>query len=219
MFARLFYILNLFLFVSLHVFSQSNELDNNLLNIKADTLILNVLYTNDFDKQTEISEIKDLYKLSIWHFAPGVSYDFIRNRYYLTVGTSGLVNHFISKKQETRRVSAIERKYKAKQLADELKVTNQLLSIQADYQNILLTRKAVQIEIDIFLIHKEQYAKNEIDTEQFLTHKRNIINVIRNQNAAVTELYKSILNLSTICNTEISADLSNLYFNIDFMDN
>ena len=219
MFARLFLSLNLLLSISLIVTGQSNGQNNDLLCIQADTLILNVLSTNDFDKQTEIEEIKDLYKLSLWHFAPGVSYDFIRNRYYLTVGTSGLVNHFISKKQETRRISAIERKYKAKQLADELRVTNQLLSIQADYQNILLSRKAAKIEIDIFLIHKEQYSKNEIDTEQFLTHKRNIINVIRNQNSSVTCLYKEILNLSTICNTEITADLSNLYFDIDFIDN
>ena len=218
MFARLLLSLNLLLSISLSVTGQLNGQANGLLNIRADTLIFNVLNTNDFDKQTEIEEIQNLYKLSVWHFAPGVSYDFIRNRYYLTVGTSGLVNHFISKKQETRRISAIERKYKAKQLADELKVTNQLLSIQADYQNILLSRKAAQIEIDIFIIHKEQYAKNEIDTEQFLSHKRNIINVIRNQNSAVTGLYKEILNLSSICNSTISADLSDLYFNLDFIE-
>ena len=215
---RLFLFINLLLSVSLNVTSQTNKQEDILLDLKLDTLILNVLSTNDFDKQTEIDEIQNLYKLSVWHFAPGVSYDFIRNRYYLTVSTSGLVSHFISKKQENRRVSAIERKYKAKQLADELRVTNQLLSIQADYQNILLSQKAVNIEIDIFNIHKEQYAKNEIDTEQFLNHKRSIINTIRIQNSAVTELYKQILTLSSICNTTISADLSHLYFDLNFIE-
>jgi hypothetical protein len=204
--------------VSFAVLAQSNGQDTTLLNIRADTLILNLHNSNDFDKQTEIDEIKDLYKLSIWHFAPGISYDFIRNRYYLTISTSGLVSHFISKKQEKRRVSTIERKYKAKLFGDEIKVTNSLLAIQAGFQDLLLAKKAVQIEIDIFLIQQEQYSKNEIDTEKYLTAKKNIINTIKNHNASVTELYKEILNLSSICNSHISADLSNLYFDLRFLD-
>ena len=222
MFGRLIFSLNFFLSLSiLQLAAQpvGNGQANSLLDIKADTLIFNVLTYNDFEKQTEISEIKNLYKLSVWHFAPGISYDFMRNRYYLTVSTSGLVNHFVSKKQEHRRVSAIERKYKSKQLADELKVVNKLMSIQADYQDILLAKQVVQIEIDIFRIHQEQYTQNEIDTEQFLNSKRSIINSIKNYNSAVTGLYKEILNLSSICNSNISADISDLYFSLDFIEN
>jgi hypothetical protein len=218
MYVRLSFALCFFLSFSLLAKSQEGRQPDRLLNIRADTLILNVLSANDFDKETEISEIKNLYKLSVWHFSPGISYDFVRNRYYLTVSTSSLVNHFVSKKQEKRRVSAIERKYKAKQLADELRVTNQLMSIQAEYQDIIMSKRIVLIEIDIFLLHQEQYSKNEIDTEQFLTHKRNIINVIKNHNSAVTNLYKEILNLSSICNTPLSADLSNLQFDLNFIE-
>jgi hypothetical protein len=208
----------LLLFVSIPATAQSDEQNNFLLNFPADTLILNILNVNEFDKQTEIGEIKDLYKLSVWHFAPGVSYDFIRNRYYLTVSTSGLVSHFVNKKQEKRRINAIERRYRAKQIGDELKVTNKLMSIQADYQDIVLSKRAVQIEIDIFLIQKEQYEKNEIDTEKFLNAKKNIINVIRNYNGSVTALYKEILELSSICSYPVPADLSDLYFNLNFIE-
>jgi hypothetical protein len=169
---------------------------------------------NSFDKETEIGEIKNLYKLSIWHFAPGISYDFIRNNYYLTVSTSGLVSHFINKKQETRRIHAIERKYKAKDLADELKISNLVLAIKADYQDLILAKQAVKLEIDIFMIQKEQFAKNEIDTEKYLTAKKNIINTVKNHNSTITELYKQILNLSGICNYSIPADLSDLYFTL-----
>jgi hypothetical protein len=185
--------------------------------MQADSLIENLHLTNAFDRETEIGEIRNLYKLSLWHFAPGVSYDFIRNHYYLTVSTSGLVNHFINKKQERRRIGAIERKYKAKEISDELRISNLLLAIRADYQDLQLARQAVQIEIDIFLIQKEQYEKNEIDTEKFLTAKKNIINTIKNHNSAVTELYKQILNLSGICNASIPADLKDLYFSLDFL--
>jgi hypothetical protein len=217
MIERIYISLILLLSVSSPVIAQTNGQNDNLLNIQADTLIINVLSTNNFDKQTEIDEIKDLYKLSIWHFAPGISYDFINNRYYLTVSTSGLVNHFVSKKQEKRRISAIERKYKAKETADELKVANKLLSIQADYQDLILSKKSVQIEIDIFMILKEQHEKNEIDMEKYLNAKKNIINTIKIHNSAVTELYKEILQLSSICNSPISADLSGLYFKLDFL--
>ncbi|MDR0572655.1 MAG: hypothetical protein LBG96_01250 [Tannerella sp.] len=172
--------------------------------------------TNTFDKETEIGEIKDIYKLSVWYFAPGISYDFIRNRYYLTVSTSGLVNHFIGKKQEKQRISAIERKYRAKEIADELRVSNLILAIQADYQDLLLAKQAVQI--DIFIIQKEQFEENEIDTEKFLNAKKNIISTVKNHNSAVTDLYKQILNLSGICNYSIPADLNSLYFTLNFLE-
>ena len=202
-----------------YVHSQSKERQQYLPDIRADSLIYNALILNAYDKQTEIEEIKNLYKLSIWHFAPGISYDFIRNRYYLTVGTSGLVNHFVNKKMEQRRLGVIDRKYKAKDITDELKVSNQILSIQADFQDLIFSKKAVQKEIEIFLIHKEQFAQNEIDTEKFLNSQKNIISSIKNHNSSVTTLYKNILTLSSICNTPISADsLDELYFSLNILD-
>jgi hypothetical protein len=195
-----------------------NAQDDSVLLFNVDDLIVNAQLINKFDKNTEIGEIKDLYKLSIWHFAPGISYDFIRNRYYLTISTSGLVNHFIGKRQEKRRINTIERKYKAKNLADELKINNHALAIQADYKDLVLAKQIVQIEIDIFLIQKEQYIKNEIDTEKFLTSKKNIINTIKTHNNTVTELYKKILEISNMSDTPVQLDLSNLYFNLGFLE-
>ena len=203
---------------SSHVRGQTNEQLRYSLNIKADSLIFNVLNANSFDKQTEVDEIKNLYNLSPWHFAPGLSYDFIRNRCYLSISTSGLVSHFVNKKMEKRRLGVIDRKYKVKDLSDELRVSNQILSIQADHQDLLLSKKAVCNEIEIFLIHKQQFANNEIDTEKFLNSQKSIINAIKNHNSSVTALYKNILNLSSICNYPISADLDDLYFSLDFMD-
>jgi hypothetical protein len=213
MLRRLSYILFLLSFIYL-----VNAQDDTTLLIDIENLIINVQLVNDFDKNTEIGEIKNLYKLSVWHFAPGVSYDFIRNRYYLTLSTSGLVNHFISKRQEKRRINSIERKYKAKNIGDELKINNKVLAIKADYKDLVLAKQIVQIEIDIFLIQKEQYEKNEIDTEKFLTSKKNIINTIKNHNSEVTELYKKILEISSISDTPIPLDFSNLYFKLDFIE-
>ena len=195
------------------------QIDNLSLVIDTDSIILNSISLNNFDRQTEIDEIKGLYKLSPWHFAPGLSYDFIRNRYYITLSTSGLVSHFLGKRQENRRVSAIERKYKAKDLADQLRINNKVLAIQADHTDLILAVKVVQIEIDIFLIQKQQYENNEIDTERFLTAKRNIINTVKNHNSAVTGLYKNILDLSNSTDSTVPVDLSSLYFDIEFLDN
>ena len=196
------------------------QAETTLLQINVDQLITNALSLNQYDRQTEIDEIKDLYKLSPWHFAPGISYDFIRNRYYLTISTSGLVSHYLGKRMETKRISAIERKYKARDLSDELKIKNRVLAIQSDIKDLKLAKKVVQIEIDIFLIQQEQFSKNEIDTEKFLNSKKNIINTIKNHNSSVTALCKDILELSAICNTPISADLalSDYYFLLDFLN-
>jgi len=200
--------------------AASAQEDTTLFQINVDQLITNAISSNHYDRQTEIDEIKDLYKLSPWHFAPGISYDFIRNRYYLTISTSGLVSHFLGKRMETKRISAIERKYKARDLADELKINNRVLAIQSDIKDLKLAKKVVQIEIDIFLIQQEQFAKNEIDTEKFLNSKKNIINTIKNHNSSVTALYKDILELSAICNTPTPADLalSDYYFSLDFLN-
>jgi len=217
MIKRLVIALVLLMFVLLTAFGQSEHKDL-ILNIKTDTLIHNIHNINSFEKETEISEIKNLYKLSIWHFAPGISYDFIRNRYYLTISTSGLVTHFANKKVEKRRLGSIERKYKARDLGDEFRVSNLVMGIEKDYQDLILAKKVVDIEIEIFIIQQQQYKENEIDTEKYLTSKKNIINSIKQHNNSVTNLYKQILNLSSICNTTISADLSELYFTIDFIE-
>ena len=74
------------------------QIDKPALVIDTDSVIFNALSLNNFDKQTEIDEIKGLYRLSPWHFAPGLSYDFVRNRYYVTLSTSGLVSHFLGKR-------------------------------------------------------------------------------------------------------------------------
>ena len=70
---------------------------------------------------------------------------------YLTVSTSGLVNHFVSKKQEKRRIGAIERKYKAKDISDEYRISNLIMAIQVDYQDLKLSKIAVLKEIEIIL--------------------------------------------------------------------
>jgi hypothetical protein len=206
--------LSLFLLFAFRVNAQ----DDSILLIDVNNLIVNTQLINKFDKNTEIGEIKNLYKLSVWHFAPGVSYDFVRNRYYFTVSTTGLVNHFLGKRQEKRRINSIERKYKVKNIADELKIANQVLAIQADHKDLVLAKQIVQIEIDIFMIQKEQYEKNEIDTERFLTSKKNIINTIKNHNSAITELYKKILELSTVSDTPIKINFDDLYFGLEFLE-
>ena len=98
-------------------------------------------------------------------------------------------------------------------------INNKVLAIQADHTDLILAVKVVQIEIDIFMIQKQQYDNNEIDTERFLTAKRNIINTVKNHNSAVTALYKNILDLSNSTDSTIPVDLSSLYFDIDFLDN
>jgi len=205
--------------VLLPAFAQQIEPDKFVLNLQPDSLIHNLLATNNFDKETELSEIRNLYKLSFWHFAPGISYDFIRQRTYLTINTSALVSHFVSKKMETRRIGAIERKYKAKEIGDQLRIQNLIRAIEKDHSDLILAKKVVDIEIDIFLIQQQQYKQNEIDTEKYLTSKKNIINAIKLHNSSVTNLIKQILNLSSICNSPVSADLDHLYFTLDFIDN
>jgi len=207
----------LLMFAFLSSVGQANEPDKLVLNLQPDTLINNLISSNAFDKETELNEIRNLYKLSVWHFAPGISYDFIRQRTYLTISTSSLVSHFVNKRVENRRIGAIERKYKAKDLGDQLRIHNLVAGIEKDHQDLILAKKVVDIEIDIFLIQHQQFKENEIDTEKYLTSKKNIINSVKQHNGAVTNLLKQILNLSSICNSPISADLDHLYFTLDFI--
>jgi hypothetical protein len=210
-------VLPVFVFLT-PVFGQSNDSDKLILNLQPDTLIFNLHVANAFDRETELDEIRNLYKLSVWHFAPGIAYDVIRDRIFLTISTSNLISHFVNKKVENRRIGAIERKYKAKDLGDELRIINLVRGIEKDYQDLVLAKKVVDIEIEIFLIHQQQFQENEIDTEKYLTSKRNIVSSINRHNGAVTNLVKQILNLSSICNSPLSADLEHLYIASDFIE-
>jgi hypothetical protein len=206
----------LFLFITLHTAITHAQ---QIPNFYPEIFQQNISDLNNENRRTELFEIKDFYKLTPWHFAPGLSYDLITQRYYFTVSTSGLVDYFQNKKQQKRRISAIERKYKTKNSTDENRINNKILSIQANYQDIILGKKATQIEIDIFKIQKEQYQKNEINTENFLTAKKNIINTVKNHNSTVTALYNKIIELATECNTAaVDINLSDLYFSLDFID-
>ena len=212
---------NYFIFCCVICNCQIYSNDTTYLPLFFDDIFLNIKDLNEKERFTEIREIKGIYKLSVWHFAPSVSYDFIRQSYYLNISSSHLVSHFIGKRQENRRIGTINRKYNTKNNSDEIKLRNQILSIQADYQDLLLSHQVIKIEVEAFLINKEQFEKNEINTESFLNSKSNIINKIKNFNSDVTTLYNKLLTLSDLSLIEfdeVENKIQQLRFNLNFLE-
>jgi len=79
--------------------------------LRLDSLIVKLHDAIELQISIELEEIRGVYRLTWWHFVPSLNYDFIGNRYFVTISSSPLVANMISKRQETRRLSAAERKY------------------------------------------------------------------------------------------------------------
>jgi hypothetical protein len=183
-----------------------------------DSLLINLIHNKNSqlveEKEIEIEETKGVYKLSLWHFAPSLNYDFINNNYYISLSTSSLVNHFLGKRQEKKKISAIERRHKAKQNAEEIKIRTKYGAILREIENIKLSKYILTNDILIYEIKLKQYQNNEIDSETFLREKSSILNKIKTHNTLIINTEKEILEIQNIAEYEFEINLKNFYFDI-----
>jgi len=176
--------------------------------LQIDTLVGNLRSAIEQQRSIEIEEIEGVYKLTPWHFAPNLNYDFINNNYYLTISTSTIVSHLISKRQETKRISATNRKYDNQTKTAEIRLKALCISVNQRLTNLQLSYHIVNNDIKVFDINHAQYINNEIDTETFLKLKSAILNKIKNHNTEVSEIQKIILEIALLTETEIFLDLT-----------
>jgi hypothetical protein len=181
-----------------------------------DTLLSQLLISriSQIDEETriEIDETRGLHKLSFWHFAPALHYDFINSNYYISLSTAALVNHFLGKRQEKKKLSAIDRRHRVRVANEEIRIKSKFASILKDVDNIALSRKILLNDEQIYRIKQQQYSNNEIDSETFLREKSAMLNKIKTHNSSVLSIEKEILELQSITGYELQADLTELYF-------
>jgi len=190
------------------IFSTLNTLAQETATLKIDTLIFNLHEAIDLQRSIEIEEIKGVYKLTPWHFAPNLNYDFINNNYYVTISTAPIISNMIGKRQEVRRISAANRKYDNQAKTAEIRLKSLCLSVNQRIVNLQLSYHIVTNDIDIFNINHTQYINNEIDTETFLKLKSAILNKIKNHNTEVSDIQKLLLEIALLTETELFLDLT-----------
>ena len=200
----------LFVFSCLTCFSQTSE--NQL---QFDSLLWNLHYVNDLQKSIEIEEIKNVHKLTAWHFVPNLNYDFINNNYYLTVSTTHLVSTMLGKRQEKKQLSTIDRRYENKLKTNEIKLKSLLLSINHKLDNLKLSGIILSNDIEIFRIKQQQSANNEIDTESFLNDKSQILNKVKLHNSQIIDIQQSLFSIEEITEKSINLDLQRFIVNPD----
>ena len=199
-----------FVFSCLSCFSQTSE---NQLHF--DTLLWNLQQANFVQKSIEIQEIKDVHKITLWHFVPNLNYDFINNNYYLTVSTSHFITTMLGKRQEKRQLSAIDRRYDNRLKTSEIKLKSLLLSINHKLDNLKLSGIILSNDIEIFKINQQQYVNNEIDTERFLQDKSQILNKIRLHNSQIIDIQQTLYDIEQITETSLNLDLHCFIVNPD----
>ena len=159
-------------------------------------------------KDIETEEIKGVYRLTAWHFLPNLNYDFINNNYYVTISSGPIISNMINKRQETRRLSALDRRYDNQIKSSEIRLKQLYLTLHQRITNLILSHEVVLNDIEIFKIKLEQHVNNEIDTETFLRERSTILNKIRNHNSDVTDIQRSLFEIELLTETEVSIDLS-----------
>jgi len=184
-------------------------------DLPLDSLLLKLQTAILLQKDIEVEEIKGVYKLTPWHFAPnlGLGYDFINARYYFTftVSASPYINYQLGKRQETRRLSAIDRRYDNLQHTSEIKLKSLYFGLHQRITNLQLSNQILMNDIEIYKIKEEQHTNHEIDTETFLKEKSSILNKIRSHNIELADIQKSLYEIELLTEEEITIDLQNFF--------
>jgi hypothetical protein len=176
-----------------------------------DSLVMKMQDAIAVQKGIEVSEIKGVYRITPWHFVPSLNYDFINNRYYLTVSSGPLVTNMINKRQEKRRLSAIDRRYDNQGKSSEIKLKNSYHSLIQKHTNIQLSHEILLNDVEIFKIKSQQHANHEIDTESFLKERSSILNKIKSHNTEVSDIQRYLLDIELLTEYEIELDVLQYY--------
>jgi len=179
--------------------------------LQLDSLIEKLHQVIEFQKTIETEEIRGVYKLSPWHFAPSLNYDFINKNYYFTISSAPLITNMVNKRQETRRLSAIERRYDHQIKSSEIKLKNTYLALIQKLTNIQLSHEILLNDIEIFKIKRQEHANNEIDTEAFLKERSSILGKIKNHNTDVSDIQRYLLDIELLTEFEIEINVLQFY--------
>jgi hypothetical protein len=182
------------------------------VGLPLDSLIQKLHDAVDVQKSIEVEEIKGVYKITPWHFVPSLNYDFINHNYYLTVSSGPFVTNMINKRQEKRRLSAVERQYANRVKTSEIRLKSLYVSVIQKLTDIQLSKEILSNDVEIFKIKQQQHANNEIDTESFLSEKSAILTKIKNHNRDVSDIQASLLEIEQLTEQEINFDLQQFYF-------
>jgi len=194
-------------FVSFGAVAQQEQASLHL-----DSLTLNMLDALAVKKDIEIAEIKGVYKLTAWHFVPSVSYLPIFGReahksIFVTFSTTPLVSHMLSKRQEVRRLSTIERRYTNLEHTQEIRLKALYLQVNQKIINLELSHEIILNDIEIYKIKVQQHDNHEIDTETFLRERSAILNKIKSHNTDVADIQRYLLDIEQLTEQESKIDL------------
>lgn len=198
-----------FVFISSNIAAQIDT------TLQIDTLMVSLQEAINLQKSVEIEEIKGVHKITVWHFVPNLNYDFINNNYYVTISTSNFITNMINKRQEKRKLSAIERRYTNQIKISELKLKSLLLSINQKLNNMKLSGVILANDIEIYRIKVQQHENNEIDTESFLQERSTILNKIKTHNVSVSDIQQDIYQIEELTQTSVNLDLQPFYYSAE----
>jgi hypothetical protein len=194
-------------FVSFGAVAQQEQ-----TTLQLDSLTLKLQEALALRKDIEIQEIKGVYKLTAWHFVPSVSYLPIYDRpahksIFVTFSTTPFVSHMLGKRQEVRRISAIERRYASLEHTQEIRLKTIYLQINQRITNLNLSQVILLNDIEIYKIKIQQHDNHEIDTESFLRERSSILNKIKSHNTDVTDIQRFLLDIEQLTEYEVELDL------------
>jgi uncharacterized protein YegL len=195
--------------VSLYSYVASAQMVQG--DLQLGSLITKLHDVINLQKDIEIQEIKGVYKLTPWHFAPNLNYDFINDNYYVTISTGPIISNMIGKRQEKRRLSAIERRYTNLERTSELKLKSLFLQVNQRITNLSLSYEILLNDIEIYKIKLQEHENHEIDTEAFLKERSAILNKIKNHNTDITDIQRSLFDIEQLTEQEFEIDLFRFY--------
>jgi len=117
----------------------------------------------------------------------------------------------INKRQEKRRLSALERRYNNQIKTQEIKLKSLFFSLNQRIANIQLSYEILMNDIEIYKIQIQEHTHNEIDTETFLKEKSAILNKIKSHNKEISDIQSFLYDIEQLTEFEINIDIMKFY--------
>jgi hypothetical protein len=119
----------------------------------------------------DITEYKKTYRFNWLYLVPNVGYDIYRRTPTVVFNTSDVVNHFQRKRSIKRKIISMEKRSELKSKNNVVKLTNIYQDLKSGIVRLQLMQETYAKYALLFDIKKQQYEKNEISAEVYITEE------------------------------------------------
>jgi hypothetical protein len=133
-----------------------------------DTLILILEESDSLSLEADISEYSNTYRWSWLYLVPSVGYDMVNSRPLVVWNSSDIINHFQNRRIIERKEISLHNQKEISHQNNKVRLINYYDDLKNNLLQLDMIVESYEKYIKLFEIKQQQYANNEINSEEFL---------------------------------------------------